>query len=98
PAVLPDIGPVGALNRLQSELWQRICSQVDPWPDVQNRQYDAPRPFRIEDISGDLNMADVQRALDLFERMGLIVRISIEGAPYYRRVAEGDLESVEAAP
>lgn len=98
PAVLPDIGPVGALNRLQSELWQRICSEVDPWPDAENRQYDAPRPFRIEDISRDLNMADVQRALDLFERMGLIVRVSIEGAPYYRRVAEGDLESVEAAP
>lgn len=98
PAVLPDIGLVGALNRLQSELWQRICSQVDPWPDAGNRQYDAPRPFRIEDISGDLNMADVQRALDLFERMGLIVRVSIEGAPYYRRVADGDLESVEAAP
>ncbi|MCS6841142.1 MAG: N-6 DNA methylase [Roseiflexaceae bacterium] len=98
PAVSPNLRPIGALNRLQSDLWQRITAQVDPWPDAGNRQYDTPRPFRIEDISGDLNMADVQRALELFERMGLIVRISIEGAPYYRRVVEEDLESQEESP
>lgn len=97
PAVLPDLRPIGALNRLQSELWERIIAQVDPWPDAGNRQYDTPRPFRIEDISGDLNMADAQRALELFERMGLIVRISIEGAPYYRLVVAEDLESQEEA-
>ena len=61
-------------------------------------QYDTPRPFRIEDIGEGLPAADVQRALDLFERMGLVVRVSIEGAPYYRRITERDLESAEAAP
>ena len=34
--------------------------------------------------------ADLLRVIDLFERMGLIVRISINGSEYYRLVSERD--------
>ena len=96
--VRPEIGPIGTLSLVQEKAWMRICAQVDGWTGGNGVQYDTPRPFRIEDIGEGLPAADVQRTLDLFERMGLVVRVSIEGAPYYRRITERDLESAEAAP
>ena len=98
PTVLLGIAPLGTLNQAQERVWKRICEQIDLCPGATGGQFDTPRPFRIEDVADGVALADVQRALDLFERMGLVVRVSIEGAPYCRRITERDLESAEAAP
>lgn len=92
------VAPFCELSSTQQEAWRQIQALTDEVPLPDGEQYQTPRPFRIADISQDLPIADVQSALDLFERMGLILRVSIEGAPYYQHITENDLvtEGAEA--
>lgn len=83
--------PFGELNEQQHKVWQRIQGFNETVSSSEGQAYLTPRPFQPEEVAQDLSPTDVQHALDLFERMGLIVRVSIEGAPYYRYITEQDL-------
>lgn len=82
--------PIGMLQGVQQSIWKIVQNQAEQ---VQN--YQTPSPFQADDIHEKLNesisVMDVQRTLELFERMGLIVTVSYEGAPYYRLPEERDL-------
>ncbi len=82
--------PAGILQGLQKSIWEIVQSQTE-----QAQSYVTPSPFQADDIheklDGNISVMDVQRALELFERMGLIVAVSYEGAPYYRLPEERDL-------
>jgi len=95
--VVAHAQPIGALNQAQQIVWNRIESLVETFTPAQGEPYSVPRPFRIEDVSSGYPIADVQRTLELFERMGLIVRVTIGDAPYYQRVTERDVKSKEVA-
>jgi hypothetical protein len=96
PPLFADAQPFGALNEVQQAVWQRMQSLVETYSSAGGDSVLTPKPFRAEDVGDAYPAADVQRALDLFERMGLIVRVSIGDAPYYRRVTEHDIVKVEA--
>lgn len=72
-----DIAPFGTLTAIQRTVWQRVA--------------DMNAPFQMHQVTHNLPSADVQRALDLFERMGCLVRVSIDGIVKYRRIQERDL-------
>jgi len=98
PPTLEEIQPVGTLSGVQKRVWERIQSRARTTAGPNGEPYATPQPFQIDEISDDLAVADVERALDLFERMGLIVRVNIEGAPYFRLVADRDLVEEEVHP
>jgi len=78
------------LQGIQQGIWEIVQKQTE-----QAANYLTPKPFQADDIHSELNenisVMDVQRALELFERMGLIVSVSYEGAPYYRLPEERDV-------
>lgn len=72
-------------------VWKAVQSKVD-----QNELLLTPLPFQAGEIAKKIGniypVADIQRTLELFERMTLIVRISYEGIPFYRLLTKADLE------
>jgi predicted RNA methylase len=86
PPSLVDAAPFGSLNQSQRLVWQRILEMSEGV----NGTITA-RPFRPQELAAGLNEADVQQALTLLERMGVIVPVVIDGAPYYRRLTERDV-------
>jgi hypothetical protein len=79
----------GVLQGIQGEIWQHLRKQTDPVMD-----YQTPRPFQADDIQhvigGAVSVLDVQRTLELFEQMGLIVAVTYEGVLYYRLPTQAD--------
>lgn len=98
PEIVAGLQPFGTLNEIQQAVWNSIQLQIETHSPDTGEPYITPRLFRAEDIRGTYPAADVQRALELFERMGLIVRVTIDEAPYYRLVAQSDLVGMEVAP
>lgn len=98
PEIAAGLQPFGTLNEIQQAVWDTIQLQVEVHSPAASETYIAPKPFRVEDIRGTYPAADAQRALELFECMGLIVRVTIDEAPYYRLVTQSDLVRMEAAP
>lgn len=86
PPPVVEVTPLEPLNSSQRLVWQRIVAMTEVANGVT-----AARPFRSEDLTAGLNQAEVQQTLALFERMGLIVPVVIDGAPYYRRLTEWDI-------
>ncbi|MCL4266664.1 MAG: N-6 DNA methylase [Anaerolineae bacterium] len=86
PPPVVDVMPFGALNRSQLLVWQRIVAMNEEVDGVA-----VARPFRPEELAAGLNEAEVNQALVLFERMGLVVLVIIDGGQYYRRLTEQDL-------
>jgi len=86
PPPLVDAAPFAPLNRSQQLVWQRIAALQDSVNGVETG-----RPFRAVDVAAGLNTAEVEQALALFERMGVIVPVMIDSAPYYRLVTERDV-------
>jgi hypothetical protein len=82
--------PVGMLQGIQRSIWEIIQSETE-----QLQNYVTPHPFQADDIHEKVNenisVMDVQRTLELFERMGLIVAVSYEGVLYYRLPEGRDL-------
>jgi len=98
PAVEDTVQPMGHLAGVQKIIWERIQQTREPLSAENRAERFTPTPFQLQQISDGLPSANVQRTLDLFERMGLIVRVAYEGAPYYRLVADRDLVKQEDKP
>lgn len=86
PPVVADIEPDYPLNLTQKASWQEIANSVETVEDVVT-----PVPFVSEAVSANDN------TLALFERMGLIVPVTIDGGAYYRRVTESDFYTEKEA-
>jgi len=75
---------------IQQSVMEIVLKQVE-----QSGDYETPTPFQADDIHSKLgdnaSVMDVQRTLELFERMGLIVSVTYEGVPYYRLPIERDI-------
>ena len=81
--------PAENLKGVQQSIWKVVQTQIE-----QVNGYVTPKPFQSDDIKAQLtekvSVKDVQSTLELFERMGLIVAVSYEGAPYFRLPEERD--------
>ncbi|MEM7118488.1 MAG: hypothetical protein AAF614_39060, partial [Chloroflexota bacterium] len=86
PPPVVDVAPFDALNRSQQLVWKRILAMNEEVDGVV-----AGRPFRAPDLVAGLNEAEVEQALLLFERMGIIVSVVIDGGQYYRHLTQQDL-------
>lgn len=78
------------MQGIQHSVWEIVLQQVEP-----AGNYNTPTAFQADDIHAKLtdnaSVMDVQRTLELFERMGLIVSVTYEGVPYYRLPTERDI-------
>lgn len=83
---LVDVAPLWPLNQKQQLVWQRIAGQVE-----ESNGVTSARLFRPEQLGTGLDSGDVQNALVLFEKMGLIVAVAVNGASFYRRLTERDV-------
>jgi len=86
--------PIGPLSPIQAQIWAAIQQQTEPITDT---KLVTATPFRLEDVGQEADRIEVENALTLFERMGLIVPISIDGAPYFRLLTSRDVGETEAA-
>lgn len=87
PQAVVEAAPIAPLNKRQQDIWQQISEMTETTNGVV-----MARPFRLENLeTATSDIADVEQAVALFERMGLIVSVVIDGAPYYRRVTERDV-------
>lgn len=88
--------PAENLKGVQQSIWNVIQTQTE-----QVNGYATSKPFQSDDIKVQLtekvSVKDVQSTLELFERMGLIVAVSYEGAPYFRLPEERDWVAGEQA-
>jgi hypothetical protein len=90
---------VGKFNGEQREIWDKVRQKIETVIEEGADQYETAALFTPEDIGVDdsENMAEAIRTLDLMERMGLIVPVTIteiqsdELPFFYRRVTERDL-------
>jgi SAM-dependent methyltransferase len=98
PTVEEAAQPLGSLTGIQETIWERIQQYCEELPIDEANQRLVPVPFQLEQLRGDLPVADLERTLDMFERMGLVVPVTYEGAPCYRLVANRDLVEPEEAP
>lgn len=90
--------PFGALSKEQEAVWQGVRGRVETWEKGEEK-YPTPVPFtpaEIELQEGSDPSPGTQTTLDILERMGLIVPITImspegeEAAMRYRLVSERD--------
>jgi hypothetical protein len=77
------------MQGIQQFVWEIVLQQLEPAGD-----HETPIAFQADDIHSKLgdnaSVMDVQRTLELFERMGLIVAVTYESVPYYRLPNERD--------
>jgi hypothetical protein len=90
PPRLQVVAPLQELLQgVQQSIWEIVLTQVE-----QSANHATPTAFQADDIHSKLSVnasvMDVQRTLELFERMGLIVSVTYEGVPYYRLPNERD--------
>ncbi len=82
--------PPGLLRGIQEAIWDHVQTHIEMFG-----EYQTPTPFQADDIhtalGDDVSVMDVQRTLELFERMGLIVAVTYEGGLYYRLLTERDV-------
>ena len=81
--------PAENLKGVQQSIWKVVQTRTE-----QLNGYATPKPFQPDDIkellTENVSVKDIQSTLELFERMGLIVAVSYEGAPYFRLPEERD--------
>jgi len=96
PPVRP-MEPFGNLSDAQKATWESIQGLVQCVPSDDAQSYETARHFRADDLERADTLAGIMRSLDLFERMGLIVKVNVEGGAFYRRVTDRDwLESTSS--
>jgi len=78
----------GNLRGTQKLIWETVEKMVE---NVSSKDYPTPTPFQADDIKICVPTSDVQRALELFERMGILVRVSYADVPYFRLLTENDV-------
>ena len=78
----------GNLRGTQKVIWEEVKKKVEKSPD---QKYITPKPFQADDLKVGVPTSDVQRALELFECMGLLVRVSYADVPYFRLLTESDV-------
>jgi type I restriction enzyme M protein len=92
------VEPFGNLSNDQKKVWERVRKQVHKVRDAES-SYDTTLLFTPEDVmqSGETEVSETTRStLDLLERMGLIVPVTVtdpntgEAMAFYRRVTERD--------
>ena len=96
PRVEDEIQPLASLTGMQQKLWDRIREHLEDFSARVGRPCLTSKPFRLDDLGDDYSVIEVQRTLDLFERMGVIVKVAYEGSPYYRLTADRDLVRQES--
>jgi hypothetical protein len=90
---------VTQFNEEQKAIWTKVCERTGPAHSDAADNYETATLFTPQDISRDNteDMAEAKRTLDLMERMGLIVPVTIaetqadESSFFYRRVTQRDL-------
>ncbi|MGG6239655.1 HsdM family class I SAM-dependent methyltransferase [Nodosilinea sp. AN01ver1] len=90
---------VTQFNEEQKAIWTKVCERTGPAHSDEADNYETATLFTPQDISRDNaeDMAEAKRTLDLMERMGLIVPVTItetqsdESSFFYRRVTQRDL-------
>ena len=90
PGIFPTY-PMGRIQGIQKNVWEVIQTRAE-----EIAKKTIPVPFQIEELRDETSLKqystdDLNRVLDLFERMGIVVRISIQGAPYYRLTSEREV-------
>lgn len=81
------------LGAKQRDIWDRIYQQVLPV----GQTGATARHFQPEELFLNENLRDVQQTLQLLERLGLIVQVTLSDSKrYYRRVTELDLPETAA--
>ncbi len=78
--------PIGELMGIQKVVWDAVLKKVEEYEGKS-----IPVPFQLEDLYLPFALSEIEQTLDLFERMGLLVRVSIKGAPYYRLVSTREI-------
>lgn len=76
------ISPIGRLEGIQKAIWDVIQTKIEL-----TRQGTTPLPFQLEDLELPYTLPEIQLTIDLFERMGLLVKVSIKDAHYYRLIS-----------
>lgn len=109
PLLIQDgkaVEPFGVLSREQQTVWERVRKKVQTLRE-DKISYDAAVLFTPEEVNpgSDIDVSETTRlTLDLLERMGTIVPVTIadpntsEPVAFYRRVTERDLWRFEAEP
>ncbi|MEH2355712.1 HsdM family class I SAM-dependent methyltransferase [Nostoc sp.] len=100
-----EIQPFGNLNQEQIRIWQKVCEKTEIVNDNGINDYHTAALFTLEEFStADTDEAtDVTRStIDLLERMGLIVPVTIpdpktnEPLLFYRRVTQRDIWDLDS--
>lgn len=94
PPAVAMVQPIGPLSPIQEQIWAAIQQQTEP---IAGTNFVTATPFRLEDVGQGADRIEAENALTLFERMGLIVPISIDAAPYFRLLTSRDVGETEAA-
>ncbi len=90
--------PFGALSEAQLRVWEKILKKTEQWKE-NDSEYQVAVHFTANEVEPeDVEATPSTRAtLDIFERMGLIVTVTIQPPPrrepavVYRRTTERDL-------
>lgn len=82
PPHITVLHPIGRLEGIQKAIWDVIQTKIEL-----TRQGTTPLPFQLEDLELPYTLPEIQLTLDLFERMGLLVKVSIKDAHYYRLIS-----------
>ncbi len=93
PAVATDLTLLGSLTLYQKQIWEEIKIKTD-LIGIRNEQYETPQLFQPKDLE-EVPTIDLLKTLELLERMGLIVSVTIDNAPYFRLLSEADIEGEE---
>ena len=99
PIFEAELPLLAKFNAKQQEIWDKVCQKNETVIEESADNYQTAAYFTPEDIGADDSngMAEVTRTLDLLERMGLIVPVTISETQtddlpfFYRRVTERDL-------
>ncbi|MPM07679.1 hypothetical protein SDC9_53986 [bioreactor metagenome] len=71
--------PIGKLLGFQKNIWDAIQTKVEHF-----QGKNIPIPFQLEDLDLPYSLPDIERTVNLFEQMGMVVKVSIMDVPYYR--------------
>lgn len=105
PSRLIEIEPFGTLSREQQEVWEQVRKETEPARNDHSDEYLTAvhfTPEKLSTISSEEVSDTTHLTLELLERMGVIVHVTIadpntsEPVALYRRVTERDLWQLDS--
>ncbi|MBD2129531.1 SAM-dependent methyltransferase [Microcoleus sp. ZQ-A2] len=105
PSRLVEIEPFGTLSKEQKEVWEQVGKETEPARSDDSEEYLTAvhfTPEKLSTISSEEVSDTTHLTLELLERMGVIVPVSIadpntsEPVALYRRVTERDLWQLDS--